>query len=116
MGAGVENDAGDRRRRHQQRARLPVGPEVFGRIDGDHALAFQGGRRIDLLDPGMRDLAAQEGGVDHARQFDIVDEQCPPGKEFLVFIALDRCAKKTRGHGAAARIVSAAFKTASTIF
>ncbi len=64
----------------------------------------------------MRHLAAQERGVQHAGQFDIVDEQRPPGEEFSVFIAFDRRAKETRGHGAAARSVSAAFSTASTMF
>jgi len=54
--------------------------------------------------------------MQQARQFDVVDEQRPPGEEFSVFVAFDRCAKETRGHGAAARNVSAAFSTASTIF
>ncbi len=39
--AQVEDDAGDRRRRHQQRTGLPIGAEIVGGVDRNHALALQ---------------------------------------------------------------------------
>ena len=49
----------------------------------------------------MRDLAAQEGRMQHAGQFDIVDEQRLAGQQPAVLIALDRRAEISRAHGAA---------------
>ena len=47
----------------------------------------------------MRDIAAQERRVQHAGQFDIVDEQRLAGQESCVLIAFDRRAKAARRHG-----------------
>ncbi len=41
MGACVEDAARNRRRRHQQRAGLPIWSEIFGGIDRNHAGTFQ---------------------------------------------------------------------------
>ena len=69
-----------------------------------------------LIDPGMRDLAAQERGVQHARQLDVVDEQRLSGQKLAVLVALDRFAESAGGHDCQPRIRSAAVSTASTMF
>ncbi len=74
VAAQVENDARHRWRRHKQRSGLPIGAKILGRVHGNDAIALQSRRSVDPVDTGMRDLAAQEGGVQHARQLDIVDE------------------------------------------
>ncbi len=89
----VENHPLDRRRRHQQRPRLPVVAQILGREDRDHALALEHPRRVDAEDAGMRVRAAQEGDMRHLRQLDVVDELGPAGQEARVFIALDAFAK-----------------------
>ncbi len=64
----------------------------------------------------MRDLAAQEGGVQHARQLDVVDEQRLPGEQPRVLVARDRGAEIARRHGAAPASASRGQQTASTMF
>ena len=64
----------------------------------------------------MRDLAAQEGNMQQAGQFDVVDEQRLPGQKSSILIAFDRCAEKAGCHGRAACIARAAASMASTMF
>ncbi len=116
LAALVENNSSDRRRRHQQWPRLPVGAEIVGGIGRDHAGTLQRAGDINAPDAGMRDLAAQEGRMQHAGQFDIVDEQRLAGEELAVLIAFDRRAEKAGRHGAAVRIACAAAIMASTMF
>ena len=115
LGSLVENDAFDRRRRHQDRAGLPVVAEIAGRIGGDDAGTLQRPGKIDLFDARMRHLAAQECGVQHAWQLDVVDEQGLADEQPAVLVALDRLAEAAGGHRQP-RIRSAAVRTASTIF
>ena len=76
LGALIEGDVGDRRRRHEQRPGGPIIAEVLGGIDRDDALARARRRDVDRTDAGVRDIAAQERRVQHAGKFDVVDEQC----------------------------------------
>ncbi len=47
LGALIEDDSRDRRRRHQQRSGLPVGAEIVGGVDRHHAWAFQRRANVD---------------------------------------------------------------------
>jgi hypothetical protein len=114
--AFVENDAFDRGRRHQDRAGLPVGAEVACDVGGDHARPLQGLRNVDLQDFRMRYLAAQQSGMQHPRQLDVVDKQRLAGEKPAVFVALDRFAECASGHSGQPRIRIAAASTASTMF
>ncbi len=116
LGALVEDRARNRRWWHQQGTMLPIGAVIIGRVDRDHAGTLFRARDVDALDPPMRDLAAQEGGVQHAGQFNVVDEQRLAGEKFPVLVALDRGAEKARRHGAAPAITFAAASIASTMF
>ena len=112
----VKDDPRDRRRRNQQRAGLPVGAEIVRCIDRHDARMLQRPGDVDTLDPRMGNLAAQECRVQHAGQFEVIDEQRLPGQELFVFVAFDRCAEEASGHGAPARIACAAAIMASTMF
>ena len=46
---------------------------------------------IDTTDLGMRHRTADEGGMDHAVEMDVVGEARPPGEKALVFDARLRC-------------------------
>ena len=99
LGAQVEGDAGDRRRRHQQRPGLPVVAEIVGGIDGDDAGALARGGDVDPADASMGDRAAQERHMHHAREHDVVDEQRPAAQQPRILVALDRGAEISRRHG-----------------
>ena len=76
LGALVEDDAGDRRRRHQQRARAASSRRDRRRYRPRRRPARCRAAETSMLtDAGMRDLAAQERRMQHARQLDVVDEQ-----------------------------------------
>ena len=64
----------------------------------------------------MRHLAAQERGVQHPRQLDVVDEQGLAGEKPAVLVALDRFSEGAGGHDGQPRIRFAAAITASTMF
>ena len=81
LGALVEDDALDRRRRHQQRSRLPIVAEIVGGVDGDHAFASPRRRDVDAPHARMRDLAAHKRRVQQARQLDVVDEERLAGEQ-----------------------------------
>ena len=98
LGSLVEDDAFDRRRRHQDRAGLPVVAEVAGNIGCDDAGTLQCLENIDLQDSRMRDLAAQKRGVKHPRQFEVIDEQGLAGEKPMVFVAFYGLAEGTSGH------------------
>ena len=98
LGALIEDGAGDRRRRHQQRTGRPIGAEIRGGVDRDHAGAFTRGGNVDRADAGVRDIAAQERRVQHARKLDIVDEQRLAAQESGVLVAFDRCAEAACRH------------------
>ena len=115
LGALVEDNAGDRRRRDQERAGSPVFAEVGGGIDRDDAHARPRRRNVDRTDARVRDIAAQEGRVQHAGKFDIVDEQRLAAQQPCVLVASDRSAEISRGHGDHLRSRSAASCTASTM-
>ncbi len=102
LGSRVEDDAIDRRRRHQDRPGLPVIAKVARDISRDDAGSLQRFGNIDLVDSRMCHLAAQQRGVQHARQFDVVDEQGLAGEEPAVLVALDRFAEGAGGHLASA--------------
>ena len=76
LGALIEGDVGDRRRRHEQRPRGPIIAEVLRGIDRDDTLARPRRGNVDRTDASVRDIAAQERRVQHAGKFDVVDEQC----------------------------------------
>ncbi len=63
----------------------------------------------------MGDLAAQKGGMQHPRQFDVVDEQRLAGKQPPILIALDRRSKISRRHQEPDCILPAAAIAASTM-
>src|SRR6202040_1968524 len=56
LGSLVEDNAGDRGRRHQYGAGLPVVAEVAGNIGGDDTGALQCSGDVDADDFRMRDL------------------------------------------------------------
>ena len=116
LGSLVEDDARDRRRRHEQRAGLPVIAEVVGHVDGDYAGAPQRRRNVDLQNSRMRNLAAQERRMQHSRQLDVVDEQRLTGEKPAVLVAFDRLAEGTGGHAVSSASFAAADITASTMF
>ena len=94
----VEDNARDRGRRHQKRSGFPVIAEIVRDIDGDDAGTLARPGDVDADDLCMRDLAAQERDVQHARQFDVIDEQRLSGQELAIFIAFDRLAEGAGGH------------------
>ena len=98
LGSLMKDDAFDRGRRHQDRARLPVVTEIARDIGGDDAGSLQGPGNVDLANSRMRHLAAQKRGVQHARQLDVVDEQCLASEKPAVFVTFDRLAESAGGH------------------
>ena len=94
---------------------LPVSPKVIRHVNGDHPGALAGCRNVDGFDAGMGDLAAEKGGVQHPRQFDVVDEQRLPGEKPSVLIAFDGGSEIARRHHEPDRIMRAALIAASTI-
>ena len=117
--AQIEHDAVDGRRRHQQRSRLPEVAEIERGIGGNDAVVSQRRRHIDRNQLAVRDRTAQQGGVEHARNFDVVDEQRLAGEELPVLVAADWSAEIAGFQGAHfaahVRIRSAASSTASTM-
>ena len=111
----VEDRALDRRRRNEKRTGRPIGAEVSGGIDGDDTVAGAGGGNIDRTDAGVRDVAAQERGVQHPGQFDVVDEQRLAAEQARILVAPDRRAEFPRAHGCGLRSRSAASSIASTM-
>ena len=111
----IENHAGDRRRRHQQRPRRPVRAEIGGGVDRDDARPRARRANVDGANAGVRHAAAQKRRVQHAGQFDVVDEQRLAAEQPGVLVALDRRAEAARAHGARPCIRSAASMTASTM-
>ncbi len=95
----VEDHPLHRRRRHEQRAVLPVVPEILRRVDRDHPLALPRPRGVDPEDAGMGVRAAQEGDVKHPRQIEVVHEQRPPGEQAGVLVALGAGADGLGRHG-----------------
>ena len=75
LGALIEGDAFDRRRRDQQRTGRPVIAEILRGKDRDDAGACPCRGDVDRSDARMRDVAAQERRVQHSGKFDVVDEQ-----------------------------------------
>ena len=75
LGSLIEGDTLDRRRRDQQRPRRPILTEIFGGIDRNDAGTRPRRGDIDRSNACVRDVAAQEGGVQHSRKLDVVDEQ-----------------------------------------
>ena len=63
----------------------------------------------------MGDIAAQKGRMQHAGQFDIVNEQCLAAQETRILVAGDGSTKAARRHGDQLRMRCAASITASTI-
>jgi hypothetical protein len=65
------------------------GIDVVTAVNRGHARVLPRGGQVDLLDPGARNRAAQEGGVQRIRQGNIVDE-CPfAAQKFRIDISLD---------------------------
>src|SRR3954453_20666496 len=64
----------------------------------DHARHLQSGGGIDSLHLGMRVRAADEMGMGHALQFDVVDVAALAGNETLVFLAHDARANAFNTH------------------
>jgi len=94
----IEDDARDRRWRHQQWSRLPVIAQIGARIDGDDAGAAQRRRRVDTDDAGVREIGAQKCRAEHSGQLDIIDEQRLSGEQPLILVACDRLAEIARCH------------------
>ena len=63
--------------------------EVLAGDDSDDARDGQGLRRVDVLDAGVRERAAGDVHVQHARQLHIVDVLALPADEARIFLALD---------------------------
>ncbi|MGY3471566.1 hypothetical protein ACVW0I_008437 [Bradyrhizobium sp. LM6.11] len=72
--------------------------DLLSREHRDHARHLQGGGGIDPLHLGMRVRAADEMGVGHALQFDVVDVAALAGNETLVFLAHDARANAFNTH------------------
>ena len=60
---------------------LDVGVEVGGGEHRVHAGQRQRRRGVDAVDPGARERAAHEAGVQHARPGDVVDEAAAAGQQ-----------------------------------
>ena len=115
LGALIEGDVLDRRRRDQQRTGRPVITEILGGIDRDDAGARPRRGNIDRSNARVRDVAAQEGCVQHSGKFDVVDEQRLTGQQPGVLVAGNRRAEIARGHNVHFCCRSAASCTAWTI-
>ena len=59
--------------------------QVTGRQHGDHARHGAGILGVDLGEGGMGEGAAHEGGFQHPRQFQIVQELAAAGQQVRVF-------------------------------
>jgi hypothetical protein len=94
----VEDDAVDGRRRHQQRPRLPVVPQVLRRDHGHHALPRQRRRRVDAADERVRVVAAHERRVQHSGKLHVVHEQRLPGEQPLILVPDGRRADVRSAH------------------
>jgi hypothetical protein len=68
-----------------QGADLPVIAHIFGGIDCHNTGVFAGFGYVNILDNGMCIITAQEGSVQHARDYDIVTKLGSAGKQMLVF-------------------------------
>src|SRR5207237_4851524 len=73
--------------------------DLLSRQHRDHARHLQRGGGIDSLHLGMRVRAADEMGMGHALQFDVVDVAALAGNETLVFLAHDARANAFNTHG-----------------
>ena len=65
---------------------------------GDHAFTRARRRRVNAPDAGVRHRAAQQRGVQHPGQFDVVDEQGLAGEQAPVLVAPDRGAEIAGRH------------------
>ncbi len=63
-----------------------------------HSVELSGAADIDGSDACVGVRTAQNGGVKHVGQLDIVDVGAGAGQETPVLFARDRCAKDTCGH------------------
>ncbi len=111
----IEDDALDRRRRHEKRAGRPILAEIVGGVDRDDALARARRGNVDRTQPGVGDVAAQEGRIQHPGKLDVVDEQRLPAQQPRVLVATDRSAEISRRHAHYLRSRSAASCMASTM-
>ena len=112
---------GQRREGRQQQVgradRREVGGHAVEVGGGEHRPHPGHGQRlgdVDAPDPGVRERAAHEGGVQHAGQGDVVDVAAPAGEDARVLDPLDAGAGEPGDHQASLRS-SAARSTPSTM-
>jgi hypothetical protein len=67
--------------------------------DSYHARYGERSRGIDGHEPGVRLRAAQDGGVEHVRELDIVDERGLASEEADIFPTPDRGTNVGLSHG-----------------
>ena len=86
------------RDRSEQRVPLLVHPgiEVLRDEDCVHTLECRGLGRVDVDDAGSRVRAADEAGVEHAGQLDVVDERAVSRQQPGILDALDAAAGISR--------------------
>ncbi len=95
--------------------------EVGAGVDGHDAVGREGGRGVDVRDPGVGHGAAQHGHVQRAGQLDVVGPVGATGEETRVLLAADRSPDSARGdldgvrHDVSPLISAAAMATALTM-
>ena len=98
LGALVEPNSLDRRRRHQQRSRLPVVSQILGRVDRDHPFTRERALGVDGAESSMSERTADKGHVHHVLEFDVVHEERAAGQKLRIFVARDALAEGSGRH------------------
>ena len=87
LGAGVEDQAGDGRGRHEQRAGTPVVAQIARGVHGDDARSRASGGRIHAREAGVGVLASEKSDVQHAVESYVVHEERATREEPRIFVA-----------------------------
>ncbi len=118
----MEDVLAHRRWRNQQRAMLPERAQVLRGVHGDDAGSPARLRNVDPPDTRVRQRAAHERDVQHARQLHVVDEQRVAGEQPRILVASDGLSEVAGAQARSAPTAtapaprSAASATASTMF
>src|SRR5262245_19054061 len=76
-----------------------MGGNILQGEDSHHTRYGERSRGVDSRDPGVRLRAAQDSGVEHGRELDVVDERGLASKKPDVFPTPDRSGDISLGHG-----------------
>ena len=95
-----------RRRRHEQRPRLPELAQVAGGVGGNDAGALLYAAEVHFTDAGVGEVAAQKGDMQHVGHLHIVGEERAAGQQPGILIAFDRLTEKSCRHREAVELWS----------